>query len=205
MVEQVVLTVKKLNCSPWRNAEVCQSHCRHYIQRFFLSFLPTYTEKFWSSLNILLSMHLVPEFQRLFCWSWPGDWDILWEKKGIRVCWFWSRVWGTSFTLVIEFEENFMQSLSVFLLPFFWQWKRIAFKRPLDLSFYVLIIRFVWFALLQFNEHWLLLMCLTGSFASCSAWGGQMNSLRVWFALGDCGYEETMQYTSEINNLPLLH
>ena len=41
---------------------------------------------------------------------------------------------------ILELEENFMQSLSAFLILFWWQ--KIAFKSPLDLCFYLFIIKF---------------------------------------------------------------
>ena len=48
---------------------------------------------------------------------------------------FETRVIGT---LVLKVEENFMQTLSAFLLLFWWQ--KIALKRPFDLHFHPSII-----------------------------------------------------------------
>ena len=45
----------------------------------------------------------------------------------------------------IGFGENFMQSLSIFLLFFWWQ-QKIAFKSSIDLSFQSLIVEFFSFA-----------------------------------------------------------
>ena len=63
-------------------------------------------------------------FVRLqFCWLWPGGWDIIWKVNGNRKrrCWFWNTWLRFLCALVLGFEENFMQSLSAFLLFFRWQ------------------------------------------------------------------------------------
>ena len=49
-------TVEKTNHSPWQNAEVCQSHCRHNIQKFLLStwqfFCWCIAEANWKIMNL---------------------------------------------------------------------------------------------------------------------------------------------------------
>ena len=76
-------------------------------------------------------------------------WDFL-QKKGTTdngVHWFWIRKYRHLCTLVLEAEENFMQSLSVFVLLFWWQKK----KKKLVSSVY----------------YWILLICL----AAVKNWG----------------------------------
>ena len=48
---------------------------------------------------------------------------------------------------MLEVEENIIQSLSAFLLVFWWQ--KIVFKSPFDLYFQPHVIEYFWFAYLQ--------------------------------------------------------
>ena len=97
--------------------------------------------------------------------------------------------------LFIGFEENFVQSLSVYL-GFFWQQKRKAFKSLHDLLssldyWTIFICLAIPFRINEKNRYTLRLvsMCLEagGNFGSFSAWWGQMTCLGEGFALGDWG------------------